>query len=190
MLNVSAYYTDYKDLQVQVFTSVASVLRNAGSATIKGVEAEAQLRPVHSLLLEGAVGLTDADYDKIDFATTFITRLKMFERVSKWTASAAATYEWQLPESSVLRPHVDWAYRSKFFNNTFNTPQIARPGYSLFNASLGWTSGGEHFSLTGTVKNIEDMRFLRSGILVDAIQAFEGDYNRRREFSVTASVKF
>lgn len=189
-LNASAFYTDYKDLQVQVFTSVAPVFRNAGSATIKGFEAEAQLRPVQGLLIEGAVGLTDADYDKIDLATTFIAKGNMFERVSKWTASVAATYEWELPGGSTLRPHVDWAYRSKFFNNTFNTPQIAQPGYSLFNASLGWTSAEGTFGLTGSVKNIGDKRFLLSGILVDAIQAFEGVYNRGREFSVTASVKF
>lgn len=189
-LNASAYYTDYKDLQVQVFTSVAPVFRNAGSATIKGFEAEMQLRPVPGLLIEGAVGLTDASYDKIDFATTFIAKGNAFERVSKWTASAGVTYEWELPGGSVIRPHADWAYRSKFFNNTFNTPQIAQPGYSLFNASLGWTSADGRFGLTGTVKNIGDERFLVSGILVDAIQAFEGVFNRGREFSVTASVKF
>ena len=189
-LNASAYYTDYKDLQVQVFTSVAPVFRNAGSATIKGFEAEAQLRQVRGLLIEGALGLTDASYDKIDLATTFIAKTNMFERISKWSASAAVTYEWELPGGSTLRPHADWAYRSKFFNNTFNTPQIAQPGYSLFNASLGWTSAGGKYGLAATIKNIADKRFLMSGILVDAIQAFEGVYNRGREVSVTASVRF
>lgn len=189
-LNVAGYYTEYKDLQVQVFTSVAPVFRNAGRARIQGFEAEAQLRPAPGLLIEGTLGLTDAKYKQIDQATTYIAPGNMFERVSKWTASAAATYSLELPGGSHLTPHVDWSYRSKFFNNTFNTPQIAQPGYSLFNASLGWTTADERFGLTANVRNIGDKRFLLSGILVDAIQAFEGVYNRGREWSVTASVKF
>ena len=96
----------------------------------------------------------------------------------------------ELPGGSNLRPHVDWSYRGKFYNNTFNTPQIAQPGYHLFNASLGWTTANERYSLTANVKNIGNKRYLLSGILVDAIQAFEGVYNRGREYSVTASFKF
>ncbi|MDP3908520.1 TonB-dependent receptor [Novosphingobium sp.] len=189
-LNLAAYYTDYKDLQVQVFTSVAPVFRNAASATIKGFEAEGQLRPLPGLLIEGTLGLTDASYKGIDQATTYINPANMFERVSKWTASAAVTYEIELPGGSTLRPHADWSWRSKFYNNTFNTARIAQPGYHLFNASLGWSSADEKFGLAATVKNIGNERFLLSGILVDAIQAFEGVYNRGREWSVTASVKF
>mgnify|MGYP000334803118 CR=1 FL=1 len=33
-LNAAAFYTEYKDMQVQVFTSVAPVFRNAGSASM------------------------------------------------------------------------------------------------------------------------------------------------------------
>lgn len=189
-LNLSAYYTDYKDLQVQVFTSVAPVFRNAASATIKGFEAEGQLRPVKGLLVEGTLGLTDASYKDIDQATTYINPSNMFERVSKWTASAAMTYELELPGGSQLRPHVDWSWRSKFYNNTFNTARIAQPGYHLFGASVGWSSADDRLGLAATVKNIGNKRFLLSGILVDAIQAFEGVYNRGREWSLTASVKF
>ncbi|EGD60901.1 TonB-dependent receptor domain protein [Novosphingobium nitrogenifigens DSM 19370] len=189
-VNVAGYYTDYKDMQVQVFTSVAPVFRNAGSASIKGFELEGQLRPIHGLLVEGTLGLTSAHYKQIDQATTYINPSNMFERVSKWTASAGVTYEWELPGGSMLRPHADWSYRSKFYNNTFNTPQIAQAGYSLFNAAIGWTSAGEKFGLSANIKNIGDKRFLLSGILVDALQAYEGVYNRGREWSVTASVKF
>jgi iron complex outermembrane receptor protein len=189
-LNAAAYYTDYKDLQVQVFTSVAPVFRNAGSARIQGFEAEAQLRPARGLLIEGTLGLTDAKYKQIDQAITYINPSNMFERVSKWSASAAVTYDIGLPGGSRLMPHLDWAYRSKFYNNTFNTPQIAQPGYSLFNASIGWASASEKFGLSANVRNIGNKRFLGSGILVDAIQAFEGVFNRGREWSVTATFKY
>jgi iron complex outermembrane receptor protein len=92
-LNASAFYTDYKDMQVQVFTSVAPVFQNAASATIKGFEFEMQARPLAGLTIEGTAGLTDASYDSIDETTTFIDPENAFERVSKWTLSAALTYE-------------------------------------------------------------------------------------------------
>jgi iron complex outermembrane recepter protein len=187
--NAAAFDTEYKDMQVQVFTSVAPVFRNAGSASIKGFELESQLRPLHGLLVEGTLGLTAAHYKQIDTATTYIAATNMFERVSKWTASAGATYDIPLAGGSLLRPHADWSYRSKFYNDAFNTPQIAQAGYSLFNASLGWTSVGGQISLSANVKNIADKRYLLSGVLVDALQAFEGVYNRGREWSLTAAFK-
>jgi len=58
------------------------------------------------------------------------------------------------------------------------------------NASLGWTSADERFGLQAGVKNIADKRYLVSGITVDAIQAFEGVYNRGREWSLTASFRY
>ena len=187
--NAAAFDTEYKDMQVQVFTSVAPVFSNAGSASIKGFELESQLRPLHGLLVEGTLGLTAAHYKQIDTATTYIQPTNMFERVSKWTASAGATYDIPLAGGSLLRPHVDWSYRSKFYNDAFNTPQIAQAGYSLFNAGLGWTSAGGQISLSANVKNIADKRYLLSGVLVDALQAFEGVYNRGREWSLTAAFK-
>lgn len=189
-LNASAFYTDYKDLQVQVFTSVAPVFQNAASATIKGFELEAQARPVKGLFLEFAAGLTDASYDQINQATTFINKDNAFERVSKWTLSGGVTYEYEMDGGAKIRPRLDWSYRSKFFNNTFNTPQIAQKGYHLFNASLSWVSTGDRFNASAGVKNIGDKRYLMSGVTVDAVQAFEGVYNRGREWSVTVGAKF
>lgn len=189
-LNLAGFYNKYQDMQVQVFTSVAPVFTNAASATIKGFELEGQFRPVRGLYLEATAGLTDASYDKIDQATTFINPANAFERISKWTLSAAVTYEHQLAGGSTLRPRVDWAWRSKFYNNSFNTPEIAQPGYHLVNASLGWSSANDRFSIVGAVKNIADKRYLLSAVLVDAVQTFEGVYNRGREWSLTASFRY
>jgi iron complex outermembrane receptor protein len=189
-INAAAFYTKYKDMQVQVFTSVAPVFTNAGSATIKGFELETQFRPAPGLYLEATAGLTDASYDKIDQATTYIDKSNAFERISKWSLSAAVTYEHELAGGSKLRPRVDWAWRSKFYNNSFNTPEIAQKGYHIVNASIGWTAADERFSLLGSVKNIADKRYLLSAVLVDAVQTFEGVYNRGREWSLTASFKY
>jgi hypothetical protein len=73
----------------------------------------------------------------------------------------AMTFEHRLPGGSTLRPQVDWTRRSKFCNNSFNTPGIAKPGCHL-----------------------------PSAVLVDAVQAFEDAYNRGWEWLLTASFKY
>lgn len=189
-LNLAGFYNDYKDLQIQVFTSVAPVFRNAASATIKGFEAEAKLSPGNGWFAEFAVGLTDASYDDIDEATTFVPADNAFERISKWTLSGGVQKEIILGGGSTLTPRVDWSYRSKFFNDTFNTPQIAQGGYHLVDANLTWRDANDALSITAAVKNVFDKNFLLSGVYGDAFQVYEGVWNRGREASLTIGYAF
>ena len=68
LLNVSAYHTDYKDLQVsQLVPLCCVVVGNAATAEIDGVELEWVLRPLAGLQLDGGYGWLDAQFK--DFAT-------------------------------------------------------------------------------------------------------------------------
>lgn len=189
-VNIAGFYNDYKDLQIQVFTSVAPVFRNAASATIKGFEAELKLSPGNGWFAEFAVGLTDASYDDIDEATTFVSADNAFERISKWTLSAGLQKEVMFGDGSTLTPRVDWAYRSRFYNDTFNTPQIAQGGYHLVDTNVTWRDADEKWSVTAAVKNVFDKHFLLSGVYGDAFQVYEGVWNRGREASLTVGYAF
>jgi iron complex outermembrane receptor protein len=189
-VNTAAFISNYSDLQIQVFTSVAPVTQNAASARVKGFETEIQLRPGAGWFAEAAVGLTDAHYKSIDFATTLVNSSNAFERISKWTVSAGIQKKIEFDGGSSLTPRLDWSYRSKFFNDAFNTPQIAQAGYHLFDVNTTWRSASEKFSIAANVKNIFNKRFLISGDYGDAFQVYEGVYNRGREASVTVGVKF
>ena len=189
-LNLSGFYNDYQSLQIQVFSSVAPVFRNAASATIKGFEAELKFNPGNGWFGEFAAGLTDASYDSIDQATTFVSVNNAFERISKWTLSAGVQREVTLADGSTMTPRIDWSYRSKFFNDTFNTPQIAQSGYHLVDANLTWRDANERLTVTAAVKNIFDKHFLLSGVYGDAFQTYEGVWNRGREASLTIGYAF
>lgn len=188
-LNAAFFNSDYKDLQIQVFTSVAPVFKNAASATIRGFEAEAQVTPGDGWLIEANAGLTDAQYDQIDQATTFVSRSNALERISKWTLFAAVSRETKVGTSTLV-PRISWAYRSRFFNNTFNTPQIVQPGYSLVDASLTWRLPGNRFMIRAGVENLFDKRYLISGVYGDAFQTYEGVYARGRQWSLTLQADF
>ncbi len=69
-LNGSIFDTDYEDLQVQVFNSVAPVTQNIGKASISGIELELQAAPGDGWLIEASLAKLDASYDTIDTSIT------------------------------------------------------------------------------------------------------------------------
>ncbi|HJN48943.1 MAG: TonB-dependent receptor [Pseudomonadales bacterium] len=182
-LNGAVFNTEYDDLQIQVFTSVAPVTKNAANAEINGFELELQWLPGDQWLVELGAGYVDAAYNRIDAATTFVAKGNDLERISKWTLNLGLSKDLNLGSMGRLTPRLDWSYRSKFFNDTFNTPQIAqRKGYHLANVSIAWQNPGEEWRVTLAVENLTDEEYLITGIIGDAFQSYETLYNRGREW--------
>lgn len=65
-INAAAFYYDYKDLQVQDSVGQSTIIRNTGSATIKGFEVEALARPTSRLELEVGFSWLDAEFDSFN----------------------------------------------------------------------------------------------------------------------------
>jgi iron complex outermembrane receptor protein len=66
-VNLAAFQNDSEDLQLSVFLgsgSVASVVRNAASATVRGFEIEALLQPVEGWLFRLSYGYLDPEFDE------------------------------------------------------------------------------------------------------------------------------
>ncbi len=189
-LNGAIFRTEYDDLQIQVFTSVAPVTKNAASATITGFELEMQAMPVANLFVEAGLGYLDAKYKDIDQATTFIDPDSEFERVPEWALSAGISYEVLLGEMGSLTPRVDWAYKSKIYNDAFNSPEIAQDGYHLVNANIAWTSADEDIGVVVGIKNLTDEEYRVTGINGDAMQAIESLFDRGRQWYVTLKAGF
>jgi len=180
-LNGALFFTDYTDMQVQVFTGVAPITKNAGKAGIDGFELDLQWLPADSWFVEAGVGYLDGSYDQIDFDTTFVPVTNELERLSEWTASAAVSKEFNLAESGSIVARIEWSYRSEFDNDAFNTPQLHQDSYSLLNANVTWQNNANDISLVLGVKNANDEKYLHTGILGDAFQSYEGLYDRGRQ---------
>jgi iron complex outermembrane receptor protein len=66
-VNAAVFQNDSEDLQLSVFLgsgSVASVVRNAASATVRGFEIEALLQPLPGWLLRLSYGYLDPEFDE------------------------------------------------------------------------------------------------------------------------------
>jgi len=182
-LNGAVFLTRYDDLQVQVFTGIAPVTKNAASAEIRGAELEARFSAGDGWFVEGSAGYLDPKFTKVDPAATEITRASKFERVSKWTLSASLSKRVDLANGGNVVGRIDWSYRSGAYMDALNSPELYQPGYSLFNANLTYNLPGDAIALFASVNNLTNKSYLQTGVYGSSFGLFEQMYARPREWS-------
>jgi iron complex outermembrane receptor protein len=196
-LNVAVFVTKYDDIQ-KVLTSTQSTqtILNAASATIKGIEVEASLQPIDGLTFDGAFGLTDASYDRFDgldltgdrIPDPALAKQLSFERVPKYTATAAATYDFSIPVvPGDWSARVSYSYFSKIYTDLINTPQAVQPGYDLVDASLSYMPT-EQLTIRAYGRNLSNTNYF------DATQTptwgIFGFGGSPRTYGVEATIRF
>ncbi|MDA9941861.1 TonB-dependent receptor [Luminiphilus sp.] len=181
-INGAVFQTDYEELQVQVFNSVAPVTRNIGEASIEGVELELSASPADGWFIEGSLSMLNAEYDNIDTANTLILKSNDFERVPETMASVGVSKEFLLASSGSVMLRADWSYRSETYNDAYNTPLLETDSYSLIDASVRWTNQQGDWSVILSGRNLSDEQYLVTGVYGTAFQSFEGVYERGRQW--------
>lgn len=182
-LNGAVFLTKYDDLQVQVFTGIAPVTKNAASAEIRGFELETRLSPGAGWFLEGSLGYLDPKFTSIDPSANEITLNSKFERVSKWTLSASLSKTVELANGGNVNGRLDWSYRSGAYMDALNSSELYQSGYSLLNANISYNFPGDAISIFAGVTNITNKTYLQTGIYGSSFGLFEHMYARPREWS-------
>jgi len=189
-INGALFQTDYTDLQVQVFNSVAPVTQNIGTAGIDGFELEVMAAPGGGWFFESSLAFTDAGYEDIDTGITLIGENFDFERVPETTASLGVSKEFVLTNSGVLTLRADWSYRSETFNDAYNTRLLATDSFDLIDASVRWENSATDWTIVLSGRNITNEKYLESGVYGTAFQSFEGVYNRGRQWQLEVRKNF
>ncbi len=189
-INGALFQTDYTDLQVQVFNSVAPVTQNIGTAGIDGFELEVMAAPGGGWFFESSLAFTDAGYEDIDTGITLIGEKFDFERVPETTASLGVSKEFVLTNSGVLTLRADWSYRSETFNDAYNTRLLATDSFDLIDASVRWENSAADWTIVLSGRNITNEKYLESGVYGTAFQSFEGVYNRGRQWQLEVRKNF
>lgn len=192
-LNGAVFYADYSDIQLEVFRGIAPILENAGEGEMQGVELELRWAPAESWFIESALGYLDTEITDADPGVALSGGSSdgdRFADVPEKTASLSVIKEFDLGDSGVLRPRVDLSYRSHVFFSPNNDPFEAQDGYSVFNASVSWTSPSEKYVVTLLGSNLGDKAFVYSNNLQDALGVGLETPARGREWYLTAEVKF
>jgi iron complex outermembrane receptor protein len=151
VVSLAAFTYDYSDLQMVISginpatgTAVA-VVGNLGDASIEGAEAELTWQPVPRLLLNAAVGYTDAGYDRLDpsvldvitsVGSPAVTLDKDLPRTPELTWNAGIEYGWPIGDAGDLSARVDYAWVDDQYNDIQNFREAMTPSHDNVNARV------------------------------------------------------
>ncbi len=197
-LNVAAFYSDYKDLQVLQIGTISQILSNAAKARIGGVEVEGILKPMRGLTLNATASYLDASYRQ--FVTPDARRGlaavdvsgNQLALTSRFQANVGAEYVVPVGGGARLTPRIDYAYRSRYFFTEFNTADARQGGYGKLDASVQFEPGHGGWRLYAYVHNVTDENVIGSMAIVSPLLGSVRIVNLipPRNFGVGAGFKF
>ncbi|MEO8722740.1 MAG: TonB-dependent receptor [Sphingobium sp.] len=173
-LNTSAFFNRYKDILVTVPTCPLSgapaapcaLPLNAGSAHVKGFEAELSLRPVKGFTIDASLAYLNFKYTSISAAAAG-SGIGLEDKgiyISPWQWSVGAQYKADLGRAGSLTPRIDINHEDAFNRNPNNVDaatggvdifgQVA--GRTLVNARLTYATADRDWELALEVRNLTD----------------------------------
>lgn len=188
-VNAALFQMDYKDLQSQqlVLECLCLITSNAGTAKIKGIEAEATLAVVDGLTFSASGSLLDAKYDKFVDGAGVSFSGNTIQRSPKYKYDLSVAYEFgsgALEKAFSLR--TTYTRQGKAYWTPNNT-NFQKP-FGLWDASLRFQPDGKAWSVTAWGKNLTDELY------AVASQPFFGDlmnyYAPPRTYGVDVTYAF
>jgi len=180
-LAIAGFYTDYKNVQIPGsvactvggLPSFCGVINNAGKATLKGLEIEANARLAEDMAssgdrvnLSGSLGYIDAKYDEyitnIGGVPTDVAQFRSVQNTPEWTASGTFSYSTPVGEGD-LYLGTTLSYRSKTNQFEIANPYIDQKGFALWDANLVYNAPDKRWSIGLHGKNLTNKRYKTSG---------------------------
>lgn len=178
LLNASVFYMKWKDLQAEEnflaipgdISSAVQVTENAASASSKGIDFEARVRPIQPLTLGLSAGYLRATFGSFPSAVVYGIPVNLsgldLPQAPHFTGSASA--EWAQPITTKLFGYVRYeeAYRSESESNLegvaagrlgLGSFPFEMPSFAVANLHAGVSDGG--WSVNGSVDNLFDKEY-------------------------------
>ena len=162
-VNAAVFYMDYDDKQEELQlpsetsgTGQVTLVTNASTATMQGIEIDFLYYPTDALSLRGNLGWLDAEYDDFEFvgASGMVDLSGLdFRRAPEVTAAFSGTYEWQFDEARAWA-HIGWHYIGEHETDFANKPELGNDSQNLINASFNVEVRDFQISLWG--RNLTD----------------------------------
>ena len=164
--NATLFRTDYRDVQLRQQSLngglITTLIENAASARINGLELELIAKPLRQLSLSGAYGHLDARYLDIGRVPN-ITTATPFQRSPRHSFNLAADAAIRLGAGQADL-HVDYGYRSREQFQLTPSP-FDQPGYGLLGARIGYSPRERNWSLALMATNLLDKAYRSAGRL-------------------------
>ena len=205
--------SSYEDQQITTQypsgATIASVVDNVGSSSIRGWEFEGRVRPTDSLSIHASLSYIDAEFDEFlayiptgplnatcpTLAGCFVdvSDQRDFQNTPEWTGSIGATYNWVMSNGSMVSFLPSVSYRGEYQQFETAAPLLDQSSYWIYDASVVWTSASDRLTFGVHGKNLGDERYKVGGytfpgaLTGDSIIAF---YGAPRTVTATLGLKF
>jgi len=207
-LNLAAFYYDYTDLQVQDVEGNNTVVRNAASAVIQGLELET------TALLGTAVQIDlAATYLNSEFRDSCLADPKhplpqpepgctgpsqrnleglQLPRAPELKLSVGAQYTLDLPNTGQLILRGDYSHQSRIFFSAFEVTELSQEGYGWAKARLAYVAPGAGWQLAAFIDNITDEEVISNATYIaDLVDStITGNMAPPRTYGVQFKVQF
>lgn len=194
-LNIAAFHSIYKDIQLTVNQTPVNFVANAAGGRIDGLEIELVARPAPWFAVNAGLGYLDAKYTSVGqgLGPTQILPITLatgLVKAPEFTITAGAEISHSYANGGRVLLRGDVSAYSKIFNDVANTPIVTEPGYVLANARIAYTLPGGAFTVAAFVTNLTDSLYKLSGNASSAFGLAEAAYGRPREWGLSGSFSF
>ncbi|WP_291061593.1 TonB-dependent receptor [Hyphomonas sp.] len=198
-LNAAIFQTDYDDVQLNFQQGLSPTLQNAGTAEIRGFEADIEGILTDEISFRGSVGLLNTEFTAIDPLVTVASGPNPFQagivvggelpKAPEVQVNFAPRYERNLGPG-VFAVQGSFTYSSEAANQAERVFVLNRDEYVVSDLIFSYAFDNQPLVLTAGVKNIGDERFLVTGVPNTAAGVLSGTYNRGREWFLTLGYEF
>jgi iron complex outermembrane receptor protein len=209
-VNLAGFYVDYQDKQEEIIRTnpatgaTITIVDNAASVKIYGVEAEWTLVPVDGLTLSGTAAYLNAKYGEFVFNGFDVSDFVKVRNTPSWQLGFTGRYEGNITEqvgfnalasyrwSDTYTPHLGPRFDGGGPSPLFNDPRATVESFGILDASVGLMfdlGNGTEAQLTVFGKNITDKVFYNFFAPVANLWNMSG-VSQRRQWGVQAGFRF
>jgi len=191
--NIAVFQTKYSGIQLNFQDGPSPVLKNAGTATLKGIEVEAQALLGEGFSLNMSAGYIDAKYDSVDpkvTAANGVTTKSKLPKTPDYKVAISPQYDVDLAGGGLLRFGVDCTWTGEIFNDAPNSPLLRRPKSTNLGAAVHFLTADRKYEFTVGGTNLTDDRYLTVGSINGGQGETVGTYNPPRQWYATLRMKF
>jgi iron complex outermembrane receptor protein len=166
LLNGTLFYQEYSDFQLNSFLGTSYVVRSIPKVESRGVELDLLWQTgIRGLMFQGGVTYADSKYgnDALPDADLFLLPGNYISFAPLWSASASATYEWDIGDQLLGRLNIASKYMSKHNTGSDLDPQKAQDAYALVNARLGFGRADKRWMVEFWGQNLTDETYTQVG---------------------------
>ena len=197
-VNAAVYNQWYQDIQRTLSFGVplATVVLNAGRATIKGGELEVTVLPAAWVELTGALSYSKAKYQKFTAPNLGDLSDNVFSQAPHHTYSGTLRFNLPVPEATgPMSIQFSYYHQSKIYINDLNQPPYPDPplsGYGLLDITGDWRNVmGAPVDLRFFVKNVTGKQYFTGGSSVYASVGVQTPtIGSPRRFGISATYRF